>query len=70
MISSHNMIYNSFGSGMYHKPNSILRSKSQGFYNKNICLFSVNYTRMAGYFMGMYRDMRMWKFLQATILSE
>ena len=29
MISAHNMIYNIFGSGIYHKPHSILKSKSQ-----------------------------------------
>ena len=67
MIFSHKIIYNIFGSVIYHKPHSIFKSKYQEFHNKNICLFSGNETRMAGYFMGMHRDSRMWKFLQATI---
>ena len=29
MISAHNMIYNIFWSGIYHKPHSIFKSKSQ-----------------------------------------
>ena len=69
MISAHNMIYNIFGSGIYHKPHSIFKSKSQDFQKRNIGLFSVNETRMAGYFMGMHRDLWMGKFLQATISS-
>ena len=69
MIPAHKMIYNIFGSGIYHKPHSIFKSKSQDFHKRNIGLFSGNETRMAGYFMGMHRDLRMWKFLQATISS-
>ena len=69
MISSHKMIYNIFGSGIYHKLHSIFKSKSQEFYNRNIGLFIGNETIMAGYFMGMHRDLRMRKFLQATISS-
>ena len=69
MISAHKMIYNIFGSGIYHKPHSIFKSKSQDFHIRNIGLFSGNKTRMAGYFMGMHRDLRMRKFLQATTLS-
>ena len=42
VISSHNMIYNIFGSGIYHKPHSIFKSKYQEFHNKNIGLFSDN----------------------------
>ena len=69
MISSHKMIYDIFGSGIYHKPHSIFKSKSQDFHKRNIVLFSVNETRMAGYFMGMHRYLRMRKVLQATISS-
>ena len=58
MISSHKMIYNIFGSGIYHKPHSVLKSQSQEFYNKNIDILSRNNTRRAGYFMGMHRDLR------------
>ena len=54
MISDHKMIYNIFGSGIYHKPNSIFKSKSQEFHNRNIGQFSGNETRMGGYFMGMH----------------
>ena len=67
MISAHKMIYNIFGSGIYHNPHSIFKSKYQEFNNRNIGLFSVNETRMAGYFMGMHRDLRMQKFIQSTI---
>ena len=63
MISAHKMIYNIFGSGIYHKPHSIFKSKYQEFNNRNIGLFRGNETRMAGYFMGMHRDLRMQKFL-------
>ena len=70
MISAHKMIYNIFGSGIYHKPHSIFKSKSQDFHKRNIGPFSGNETRMAGYFMGMHRDLQMRKFLQATISSS
>ena len=69
IISAHKMIYNIFGSGIYHKPHSIFKSKSQDFHNINIGLFSINETRMAVYFMGMHRDLRIRKVLQATIPS-
>ena len=46
------MIYIYVGSGIYHKPNSIFKSKYQEFHNINIGIFSVNETRMAEYFMG------------------
>ena len=70
MIFSHKMIYNMFGSGIYHKPHSIFKSKSQEFHNINTGLFSGNKTRMAGYFMGMHRYLRIRRVLQATILSS
>ena len=66
MISAHKMIYNIFGSGIYHKPHSIFKSKYQKFHNRNIGLFSVNETIMDGYFMVIHRDLRMWKVLQVT----
>ena len=58
-----------FGSGIYHKPHSIFKSKSQESHNRNIGLLSGNTTRMAGYFMGMHRDLQMQKILPDTILS-
>ena len=69
MISAHKMIYNIFGSGIYYKPHSIFKSKSQDFRSRNIGMFSGNETGMDGYFMAMHRDLIMRKVLQATILS-
>ena len=69
IISAQKMIYNIFGSAIYHKPHSIFKSKYQEFHNINIGLFSGNETRMTGYFMGMHRDLRVRKVLQATISS-
>ena len=42
IIYDHKMINIIFGSGVYNKPNSILKSKYQEFHNKNIGLFSGN----------------------------
>ena len=58
-----------FGSGIYQKPHSIFKSKYQEFHNRNIGLFSGNKTIMAGYFMGIHRDLLSRKVLQATISS-
>ena len=69
MISDHKTIYNIFGSCIYHNPHYIFKYKSQEFHNRNIGIFSENETRMAGYLMGMHRDLRMRKVLQATISS-
>ena len=69
MISAHKAIYNLFGSGIYHKPHSISKSKSYEFHNRTIVLFSGNDTRMAGYFIGMQRDLRMQKELISTVSS-
>ena len=69
IISAHKMIYNIFGSGIYHKPHSIFKTKYQEFHNRNIGLFSGNETRMDGYFMEMHRDLRIRKVLQSTISS-
>ena len=69
MIYAHNMIYIYIGSGIYHKPHSMFKSKSEDFHRRNIGIFSGNETRMDGYFMGMYRDLRMRKVLQSSISS-
>ena len=69
MIYAHKMIYNIFGSGIYHKPHSIFKSKYQDFHKRNIGLFRGNETSMAGYLLGMHRDLRMRKVLPATISS-
>ena len=70
IISAHKIIYNIFGSGIYHKPHSIFKSKSQEFHNRNIGLFSGNENIMAGYFMGMHRYLRMRNVLQSNISSN
>ena len=70
MITDHKEIYNLFGSGTYHKPHSIFKSKSYEFYNRNIGLFSGNGTIMAGYFIGMHRDLRIRKEILATVSSD
>ena len=67
IITSHKEIYNLFGPGIYHKPPSIFKSKSYEFHNRNIGLFGVNDTRMAGYFIGMHRDLRTRKALLTTV---
>ena len=61
------MIYNIFGSGIYHKPHSIFKSKYQKFHYGNVGIFGGNETIMAGYFIGMHRYLQMRKVLQATI---
>ena len=48
MIQAHKTINNFFGSGMFHYLHYIFKSKSYGFPNRNIVLFSVNDTRMGG----------------------
>ena len=57
IISAHNMIYNIFGSGVYHKPHSIFKSKPQYFHKINIGLFNGNETIMDRYFMFIHRDL-------------
>ena len=69
MITAHKAIYNLFGSGIYHKPHSIFKSKDYEFHNRNIGLFSGNDTRMAGCFIRMHRDLRIRKALLATVSS-
>ena len=70
MITAHKSIYNLLGSRIYHKPHSIFKSKSYEFQNRNIGSFSGNDIRMAGYFIGMHRDLRMKKTLLATFSSS
>ena len=69
MISAHNNIYIYFGSGIYHKPHSIFKSKYQKFHYGNVGIFGGNETIIAGHFMRMHRYLRIRKFLQATISS-
>ena len=69
MITAHKAIYNLFGSGINHKPHSIFKSKAYEFHNRNFGLFSGNDTRMAGYFIGINRDLRMRKELLTTVSS-
>ena len=69
MITAQYAMYKLFGSGIYHKPHYIFKSKSYDFHNRNIGLFSDNDTRMAGYFIGMHRDFRTRKALLATVSS-
>ena len=45
MFPAHKVIYNIFGSGIYHKPHSIFKSKSKDFQKKNIDIFSGNETQ-------------------------
>ena len=61
MITAHKEIYNLFGSGIYHRPHSIFKSKSYEFHNRNIGLFSGNDTILASYFIGMHMYLRMRK---------
>ena len=70
MITYHKAIYNLFGSGMYHKPNSIFESKSYEFHNRNIGIFSGNDTSMSSYLIGIHRYFRMRKTLLATVSSS
>ena len=69
MITSHKAMYNLFGSGIYHKPLSIFKSKSYEFHNRKIGLFSGNDARIARFFIGMHKDLRMRKALLATVYS-
>ena len=67
MITDHKEIYKIFGSGIYHKPHSIFKSKSYELHNRNIGLFSGNGTRMYSYFIVIHRDLRMRKPLPDTV---
>ena len=69
IISSQKVICNTLGSGIYHKPYSIFKSKYREIHNKNVGVFSGNDARMAGYFMGTHRYLRIRKVLQFTISS-
>ena len=69
MITAHKAIYNLFGSGIYHKPHSIFKSKPYEFNNGNIGLLSGNDTSMAGYFIIMHIYLRTRKAILATVSS-
>ena len=62
IISAHKMIYNIFDSGIYHRPHYILNRNIKSFRIKDIVLFRGNDTRMAGYFIGMHRELWVKKF--------
>ena len=70
MITDHKAIYNLFGSGIYHKTHSIIKSKSYESHNGNIGLFSGNDTIKAGYFIGMHRYLHIIKALLSTVSSD
>ena len=67
VITAHKAIYNLFGHGIYHKPCSVFKSKSYYSCNSIIGLFSVNDTRMPGYFIVIHRNLCMRKSLLATV---
>ena len=69
MILAYKAIYNTFGSGIYHKPRYISKSKSYESHNRNIGLFSGNDTIMAGYFIEVHRDLCMKKLLLVKTAS-
>ena len=48
----------------------MFKSKSYAFHNRNIGIFSGNDTRMAGYFIGIHRYLRMRKALLAKVSSD
>ena len=66
-ITYHEIIYNLFGSGIYHKPHYIFKSKSYEFHNSHIGLLSGNNNRMDAYFIGMHRYLRTRKSPLATV---
>ena len=68
MIVTHKEIYNNFGSGIYHKPNSTFKYKSKEFQKSKIGLLSDNYTITAKYVTGIYRDLSIQKILQYIII--
>ena len=70
MITAHKAIYNLFGSGVYHKPHYIFKSKSYEFHNSKICLFGGNDNRTAGCFIRIHRYLCMRKELLATVSSD
>ena len=69
IITDREIIYNIFGSDIYHKPYSLFKSKSYEFHNKKIVSFIRNDKRMAGYFIEMHIYLRMRKALLATVSS-
>ena len=69
MIQYHKTIYNLLGSEIYHKPDSVFKSKLYEFHNSNIGLFSVNDTIMSGYFTEMHRNLCTIKLLVVNFSS-
>ena len=69
IIRPQKAIYNLFGSGIYHNPHNILKSKYYEYHNKNNGLFSGNDTILARYFTIMHRDLRMIKLILVIISS-
>ena len=65
----HKMINNIFGSDIYHKHHSILKSEFEEFHNGNIGILSKNENIIAGYFTEMHKDLQTRKILQDNILS-
>ena len=61
IMEAHKEIYNLFGSSIYHKTHYIFKSNLYDFHNKNICLFSDKDTSMAGYSIGIHREIQIWK---------
>ena len=67
IIWSHKAIYNIHEFVIYNSPHSIFKPKSFEYYNRNICLFSGNDTRMAGNFVEIHRNLYMRKIPVAKI---
>jgi hypothetical protein len=66
-IVRHRFIYRVFGSGAMHSPYVLFQRHARAFNNgRPIGLLRESYTRMAGYFMAMHRDLRLKQALQAT----
>ena len=67
IITARKAICSLFGSSIHHKPNYVFKSNYYEFYNRNIGLFSCNYTRVAGYFIEKHRYIRTRKELFNTV---
>ena len=69
MITVHKSIYNLVCSEIYHEHHYLLKSKSYEFQNRNIDLLCGNDTNIAGYFVGIHRDVRTIKARLITVYS-
>ena len=67
IIQDHKGKYNIFGSGIFHNPHSIFKSKYYELHNGIIDIFSGNDTIIEGYLMGMHRYLRMQKVIITKI---